>query len=108
MLIFQLPFYIPEKNTIPQRSMLSASLIHKIVCMLFLKRYFLFILFQLLCATILFAQSSNPDEISLTGTWYFKLDSNDVGEQEQWFDKNLNDEIKLPGSLTTNNIGDNI
>jgi len=76
--------------------------------MLFFKKYFLFILLQLLCSTVLFAQSLSPNEISLAGTWHFKLDRNDVGEQEQWFDKNLNDEIKLPGSLTTNNIGDNI
>ncbi|MGN6354313.1 MAG: sugar-binding domain-containing protein, partial [Parafilimonas sp.] len=41
-------------------------------------------------------------------TWYFKLDSTDAGEKEEWFNKNLADKIVLPGSLTTNNIGSDI
>src|SRR5690348_4320004 len=72
------------------------------------KKYLLLVLFQLLCCGVLFAQSSYPDVINLEGTWHFKLDSTDVGEQEQWFNKKLDGEITLPGSLTTNNIGNDI
>ena len=52
--------------------------------------------------------SSNKNIIDLKGTWQFKIDSTDAGEKEQWFNKNLDGNITLPGSLTTNNIGNDI
>ena len=76
--------------------------------MLFFKKYSLLILTQLLFCANAFAQSHSANVINLAGTWHFKLDSTDTGENEQWFNKSLNDEIKLPGSLTTNNIGNDI
>ena len=76
--------------------------------MLFFKKYSLLILIQILFCASAFAQSSSENVINLAGTWHFKLDSTDAGENEQWFNKSLNDEIKLPGSLTTNNIGNEI
>jgi len=59
------------------------------------KKYFLLALVQLLCSAVLFAQSSSSDVINLEGIWHFKLDSTDVGEQEQWFNKKLGGEITL-------------
>ncbi|MEP6682870.1 MAG: sugar-binding domain-containing protein [Parafilimonas sp.] len=76
--------------------------------MLFFKKYSLLILTQLLICASAFAQSPSANVINLAGTWHFKLDSLDTGENEQWFNKSLNNEIKLPGSLTTNNIGNDI
>ncbi len=72
------------------------------------KKYLLLVLIQLLCGAVLFAQSSSSNIINLEGTWHFKLHSTDAGEKEQWFNKNLTDIITLPGSLTTNNIGNDI
>ena len=46
--------------------------------------------------------------ISLAGSWRFKLDNQDVGQQENWQSKKLTDSVKLPGSLLENGIGDKI
>ena len=47
-------------------------------------------------------------KIDLSGEWRFQVDSLDKGVQEQWFNKNLTDKIKLPGSMTTNGKGNDI
>ena len=76
--------------------------------MLSFKKYLLLFAHSLFFSLGVFAQSSTPDVINLAGIWHVKLDRKDVGEQEQWFNKSLGDAITLPGSLTTNNIGDDI
>ena len=76
--------------------------------MLPFKNYQLLLTLHLLFSVSVFAQPSKSHVINLAGTWHFKLDRKDVGEQEQWFAKNMNGAIRLPGSLTTNNIGDDI
>ena len=77
--------------------------------MLYIKKYLpLFIAVQLLASYSVLAQRSSDNIIDLKGTWYFRLDSTDAGEKEEWFNKNLVDKIILPGSLTTNNIGNDI
>ncbi len=76
--------------------------------MLSLKKYQLLFTLLLLFSVSVFAQSLTPDVINLAGTWHVKLDRTDIGEQEQWFNKSLGDAITLPGSLTTNNMGDDI
>jgi hypothetical protein len=55
------------------------------------------------CSSLVTAQS-----ISLAGDWQFQIDRNDVGVQEQWFNKKLADNIKLPGSMLTNGKGDEV
>src|SRR3954470_5401668 len=55
------------------------------------------------CSSLVTAQS-----ISLAGDWQFQIDRNDVGVQEQWFNKKLADNIKLPGSMLTNDKGDDV
>jgi len=47
-----------------------------------------------------------PTSISLAGQWSFKLDPNDIGQQEKWYDIRLADSIKLPGSTAENGYGD--
>src|ERR1044072_3501464 len=70
----------------------------------FTKKYLLVIAATLLVLSV----HAQKNIIDLKGTWQFKLDSTDVGEQQQWFSKKLSGTIQLPGSLTTNNIGDDI
>ena len=43
--------------------------------------------------------------IPLEGQWSFKLDPNNVGQQENWYGKKLADSIKLPGSTAENGYG---
>src|SRR5258708_7956821 len=69
------------------------------------------ILFRLLL--IVFAINVNGQQgpemkIDLSGVWRFQVDSLDKGVQERWFNKNLKDKIKLPGSMTTNGKGNDI
>lgn len=54
------------------------------------------------------AKAQTKNSISLAGTWQFSIDSTDVGEAEQWYNKILDGHIELPGSMTTNNIGNDI
>ncbi len=47
-------------------------------------------------------------KINLSGNWLFQLDSLDKGIEQQWYNHKLADKIILPGSLTTNGIGNDI
>lgn len=46
--------------------------------------------------------------VSLAGPWRFQLDRADVGITEHWFAKTLPDQVRLPGTLTEQGIGDDI
>ncbi len=46
--------------------------------------------------------------ISLDGIWRFEMDPSDVGERQQWFNRNLPYSIKLPGTLQSQNYGNEI
>lgn len=46
--------------------------------------------------------------INLSGEWDFQTDSLDKGVNEKWFNIHLNDKINLPGSMLTNNKGDEV
>ncbi|MVT08972.1 exo-beta-1,4-galactosidase [Chitinophaga tropicalis] len=48
------------------------------------------------------------DTISLQGTWQFREDPADKGITEKWFAQQLPGTIRLPGSMTSNNMGDNV
>ena len=51
----------------------------------------------LLC--VIYACQTNKNLAhSLAGEWNFALDSNDVGEKENWATKSLSERVKLPGS----------
>ncbi|RIK84341.1 MAG: hypothetical protein DCC67_05030 [Planctomycetota bacterium] len=46
--------------------------------------------------------------VSLAGQWRLQLDRDDVGLKEGWFNQQLLDEIKLPGNLSEQGVGDDI
>jgi len=46
--------------------------------------------------------------MSLAGQWLFRLDPQDIGEQQKWHKSILTDRIKLPGSVPENGYGDDI
>ena len=46
--------------------------------------------------------------ISLAGSWLFRLDPDNVGEQEKWFNGVLSSRTRLPGSTAENGYGDDV
>ena len=48
------------------------------------------------------------NEIDLAGEWKFQIDSLDVGISENWFNQDLPEIVKLPGSMTENMKGNNV
>ena len=52
--------------------------------------------------------AAESSKIDLAGTWQFQLDPDDVGVDQQWFQRRMRDEIRLPGSLTAQGFGDDI
>ncbi|MEP7145346.1 MAG: sugar-binding domain-containing protein, partial [Ferruginibacter sp.] len=53
-------------------------------------------------------QTNNGYKMDLSGKWLFQVDSLDEGIKEEWFNKDLNDKINLPGSMATNGKGNEI
>ena len=45
------------------------------------------------------------ENINLSGTWKFQLDSANVGIREKWFTRQFNDSIRLPGTTDENKKG---
>jgi len=62
----------------------------------------------LLLLTFQIKPAYGQETINLAGVWRFAADSSDKGIQEHWFNKKLSDTILLPGSMTTNNKGNDI
>jgi len=54
------------------------------------------------------AKPIGTDTIRLGGTWHFQTDPQDIGVKEKWYGKRLTGQIKLPGSMTSNHLGDEI
>ncbi|MEI6948648.1 sugar-binding domain-containing protein [Paraflavisolibacter sp. H34] len=52
--------------------------------------------------------NTGDSKINLAGEWRFGVDPGDKGEQEQWFQKELTDKVRLPGSMATNGKGEEI
>lgn len=46
--------------------------------------------------------------VSLAGSWRFQLDRNDTGIAERWFERSLPDKVQLPGTLSSQGIGDDV
>ncbi|MGD2095429.1 MAG: glycoside hydrolase family 2 TIM barrel-domain containing protein, partial [Phycisphaerales bacterium] len=59
-----------------------------------------------ICSLVLTCVAFGGEEIDLTGQWNFKLDSDNVGIDEQWFLQKLPERITLPGSLQEQGYGD--
>lgn len=66
------------------------------------------ILYFLVTITLISCSTEKPKIIDLSGKWKFQIDSLDIGEQEAWFTKKLNDTIELPGSMAENGKGSDI
>jgi hypothetical protein len=49
-----------------------------------------------------------PAPISLAGTWKLRLDPGNVGVRDSWQTAIFADSLKIPGSLTENNIGETV
>ncbi|PHR88193.1 MAG: beta-glucuronidase, partial [Leeuwenhoekiella sp.] len=63
---------------------------------------------SLLLAVSVSTFAQTRDTLDLEGTWDFQIDREDHGEVEAWFSKKLKDNIILPGSMLTNNKGNDI
>lgn len=46
--------------------------------------------------------------LDLSGDWRFSIDPDDAGLNESWYLETLQDQVKLPGSITTNGKGFNV
>jgi len=51
---------------------------------------------------------SGQHRIDLSGRWQFAIDPQDKGIPEKWYNRPLSDQVTLPGSMSTNNKGDDI
>ena len=54
------------------------------------------------------ATAAQADRISLAGQWQFQLDRADAGIPGRWFERSLDQRIKLPGALQNQGFGDDI
>lgn len=52
--------------------------------------------------------ASSADFISLSGKWQFALDRENVGVEQEWFNKSFDDLATLPGTVVENGYGDDI
>ena len=54
------------------------------------------------------ALATAEEHISLAGQWRFQLDRVDAGAKERWFERSLDQRIRLPGALQNQGFGDDI
>jgi len=69
-----------------------------------MKKTFLFTIISLL-AIACSKFTGNENKISLDGEWGFKIDTADVGIQQEWFKQKFAEKVNLPGSMNTNGKG---
>lgn len=65
----------------------------------------------LMLAALILARSpavANEPPLPLAGEWRFELDPGNVGVGDKWFGKDLAGSIRLPGTITTNKLGNPI
>lgn len=72
------------------------------------KKLFIFILIIFFGLYIESYLAQNTEPINLAGSWQFSLDKDDKGINEKWFERNLNQQINLPGVLQSQGYGDDI
>ena len=65
-------------------------------------------LFTALCLLALCGMVRAQRTVDLSGEWQFEIDRQDVGQREQWADRELSDRIKLPASMPERLKGDDI
>ena len=64
--------------------------------------------FSLLIGLLLMSCQEKTSTLDLAGNWNFKIDSLEVGEEQEWFKQQLEDTIQLPGSMAENRKGNDI
>lgn len=65
----------------------------------------------IICLSILALNAcmdTTQKHMDLSGQWNFAIDSLDVGENENWFSKDLNDVVELPASMAENGKGNDV
>lgn len=72
------------------------------------RKFKLCVRLALLSVLAMVSCSAPEQEVSLAGEWRFALDPADVGVKEQWAQKELTDNVMLPGSLQEQGKGDDI
>lgn len=60
------------------------------------------------CIACLSAAAGRAEELDLAGQWALGIDPQDRGVQEGWFDQELADRIRLPGSLQEQGFGNDV
>lgn len=65
-------------------------------------------LFPIFLLCLLASCSSSVEQLSLAGEWKFRIDPEDKGINEQWFNIPLESVIQLPGSLQEQGYGEDI
>jgi len=66
------------------------------------------VLCSLLFVVCLSIRTHAQQSLNLAGRWSYALDPEDKGVKEEWFMKAFQSKLDLPGSLTSNGIGDEI
>lgn len=67
-----------------------------------MKKYIIFFLTLVACS----AQSNKVrQDLSLAGEWGFRIDSLDLGIQNEWYNTLSEETVKLPGSMAENGLG---
>ena len=69
-----------------------------------IKRYLVFIL----CSLSVLLSVGRAETIDLAGKWGLRLDPDDVGAEQMWFNRGLSETIELPGSLSQRGFGDDV
>ena len=62
----------------------------------------------LLCLAFFSSSIHAAATLDLSGRWNFRLDPQDAGVDQKWFDKTLQNKISLPGILESQGYGDEI
>ncbi len=69
-------------------------------------RHFRILLVLAIVATTLHGPTwADPQRIDLAGRWGFRLDPENQGRQQGWFNEKLSDAVQLPGTLDENRKG---
>jgi len=62
-----------------------------------------------ICFILLFVACSQPEKtLSLDGEWFVRLDPDDEGLQDEWYNKPFTEKLRLPGSLQEQGFGNDI
>jgi hypothetical protein len=62
----------------------------------------------LACASPLRSSPSEPARADLAGSWKFRLDAENRGVEERWFESGLSEKIQLPGSVQSQGFGEKV